>query len=294
MGTCRDDGQWATLACILEATAPKPGNVHPQAGFSDMSFVDMIAAAVAIGPTFRHPRSLGVGRLVLSAVEAMTRAVGKNTQLGSILLLAPLACTSPTLPLKIEDTLEQLTELDSQFVYQAIRLASPGGLGRVSRHDVHDQPPRRLLDAMELSSEVDLVARQYVNNFAEVRNSVIPWLQSGVAHGWCLLDTIVHVQMQVMATYPDSLIARKCGLPVALESQQRAQSVLGEGGPTEPNYVRALLDFDGWLRADGHRRNPGTTADLIAAGLFATLRAGHVELCAASSPASRLTGYERS
>ena len=38
--------------------------------------------------------------------------------------------------------------------------------------------------------------------------------------------------------------------------------------------VREFREFDAWLRADGHRRNPGTTADLIAASLFAAFRDG--------------------
>ncbi len=36
----------------------------------------------------------------------------------------------------------------------------------------------------------------------------------------------------------------------------------------EESYDEALADLDFWLRADGHQRIPGTTADLIAAGLF--------------------------
>ena len=243
----------------------------------------MVTASVAFGPAFGVGPPLSVGNLVLAAVDAMIRAVGKNTHLGSILLLAPLACTPPTEPLRIERTLERLTELDAQLVYQAIRLANPSGLGRVARHDVHGRPPRRLQAAMEMTAEYDSVARQYVTDFEDVRNSVIPWLQSGMARGWTLLDTIVYVQMQLMATFPDGLIFRKCGLPLALESQQRAQAVLDSGLPLEPGYERSLREFDVWLRTDGHRRNPGTTADLIAAGLFGGLRTGQLVLTTETS-----------
>lgn len=275
-----DDGQWATLSCILEATAPKPGNVHPQASFADLSFADMVTASIAIGPTFRQGLSRGVGSLVLSAVEAMIQAVGKNTQLGSILLLAPIAHTPPTMPFQIAQTLDGMQELDSRLVYQAIRLAHPGGLGRVPRYDVNSPAPARLRDAMELAAETDLVARQYVNNFTDVLGRVVPWLQSGLDRGWQILDTIIQVQMQLMATFPDSLIRRKCGQPVARESQLRAQAVLASGLPGESPYQDALGEFDRWLRADGHRRNPGTTADLIAGGLFAGMRTGQIVLTA--------------
>ena len=79
-----------------------------------------------------------------------------------------------------------------------------------------------------------------------------------------------------MANYPDSLIRRKCGLEIAQEASQRAADVMIAGRPREPAYDHALADFDRWLRADGHRRNPGTTADLIAAGLFVLLREGRL------------------
>ena len=43
-------GQCAALACIIEATAPKPGNVHRGADFEEMSYADFCASAVAIAP----------------------------------------------------------------------------------------------------------------------------------------------------------------------------------------------------------------------------------------------------
>ena len=80
-----------------------------------------------------------------------------------------------------------------------------------------------------------------------------------------------------MATFPDSLIGRKCGLPIARESQQRAEAVLACGNPTTASYQQAASELDNWLRADGHRRNPGTTADMIGAALFIGLRHGTID-----------------
>ncbi|RLS43832.1 MAG: hypothetical protein DWH81_01915, partial [Planctomycetota bacterium] len=51
---------------------------------------------------------------------------------------------------------------------------------------------------------------------------------------------------------------------------------LTSGWPDKPDGLTALREFDIWLRADAHRRNPGTTADAIAATLFAGLRDGQV------------------
>ena len=38
-------GLCAQLACVLEATARKPGNVHRFADFDDVSYLDFVTAA---------------------------------------------------------------------------------------------------------------------------------------------------------------------------------------------------------------------------------------------------------
>jgi triphosphoribosyl-dephospho-CoA synthase len=81
-----------------------------------------------------------------------------------------------------------------------------------------------------------------------------------------------------MSEFPDSLIARKCGEAVARQSAALAAAALAAGQPSDADYLRAVADLDFWLRADGHRRNPGTTADLLAAGLFASLLSGVIQL----------------
>ena len=84
----------------------------------------------------------------------------------------------------------------------------------------------------------------------------------------------MRVYLELLSEYPDSLIARRRGIEVAHKAAALARDVLAAGEPGNEAYEEALADFDFWLRADGHRRNPGTTADLIAAGLFAALREG--------------------
>ena len=105
-----------------------------------------------------------------------------------------------------------------------------------------------------------------------------PALIQGPGRGWPLADTIIHTQVQVMSRYADSLIARKCGAETAHEASLRAARVLDCGQPGDSSYLQAVSDFDFWLRSDHHRRNPGTTADLMAAGLFVALREGLLTL----------------
>src|SRR3954447_24524245 len=81
----------AQLACVLEASAEKPGNITPRHDFADTSYEDMLGSAIALGPELARAADRGVGATVLAAVEATRRVAGANTNLGIALLLAPLA-----------------------------------------------------------------------------------------------------------------------------------------------------------------------------------------------------------
>jgi triphosphoribosyl-dephospho-CoA synthase len=105
-----------------------------------------------------------------------------------------------------------------------------------------------------------------------VLDELVPALVAGRESGWSLTEAIVHAHVRLMSEQHDSLIARKCGGETARRASALAGSVLAAGGPGDEPYYEALADFDFWLRADGNRRNPGTTADLVAAALFAALR----------------------
>ena len=120
------------------------------------------------------------------------------------------------------------------------------------------------------------MARQYVTQFATVLDEVVPALRDGCDRGWPLAEAIVHTQIQLLSRHGDSLIARKCGVEVSREAAARAAQVLDCGVPADEDYQTALAELDFWLRCDQHRRNPGTTADLIAAGLFVMLRDGEL------------------
>jgi triphosphoribosyl-dephospho-CoA synthase len=125
---------------------------------------------------------------------------------------------------------------------------------------------------MALAQDRDLIARQYVDGFAVVFDEVGPAILSGLERTGCLEGGIIHAHLATMAKHPDSLIGRKLGAEVARESASRAAAVLAAGWPHSDAGRKAIDEFDEWLRGDGNRRNPGTTADLIAAGLFVLLR----------------------
>ena len=269
-------GQCATLACLLEVSSPKPGNVHRTADFEDLTLTDFLVSAACIAPAMQAAEDRGVGNTVLDAIRATRNQTGRNTNLGTVLLLAPLAAVPRHVSLLsgVNTVLQTLTPDDARCVYEAIRIARPGGMGTVERMDIHDHPPTDLLEAMRAAADRDLVARQYVDGFSLVLRQVAPDLIEGRKQGWSLTESIVRAHVRLLSEHPDSLIARKCGQRVAGETAARAAAALDAGPPGDPAYHGALADLDFWMRSDGHRRNPGTTADLIAAGMFVALREG--------------------
>jgi len=268
-------GACVTLSCIWEATAPKPGNVYRGADFEDVSYADFLTSAAVVGPVLEKAAEQGIGRTVLEAVGATRSAVDTNTNLGTVLLLTPLAAVPFEIPLAegISAVLAELGIEDTQYVFEAIRFAQPGGLGHVDQANVQDAevPSISLVEAMRLAAEYDLVARQFVNGFEQVF-FIAGHLAAGVVRGWGLADAIVYGFLQLLAEHPDSLIRRKRGKAVAQQASTRAAAVLAQGEPGQNTYADAVAEFDFWLRGDGHQRNPGTSADFVAAGLFVLLR----------------------
>ena len=292
----------ASLACLLEVSAPKVGNVHRGADFEDLCLNDFLISATIIGDTLQHLEHRTTGELILKTIQQTQLLVGTNTNLGISLLLVPLTQAATLARFEqtrlnethIQTVLSKLTSKDGQQVFEAIRTANPGGLQSSDQWDVEQtNQPVDLLAAMKLASPRDLVARQYANQFADVRELVAPLILEGHRRTGRLDWGIVYAQLGVLARHPDSLIARKCGLQLAQEASDRAGQIFEPVSQiSSPWSERQLEDFfdlvaelDFWLRSDGHRRNPGTTADLIAAGLFVTLVNEELNPPFASAPA---------
>lgn len=273
-----DIARAATQACLMEVSAPKVGNVHRGADFEDLTFYDFVLAAAAIAKPISSARQTGVGAAALEAIQATRQCVSSNVNLGIVLLLAPMAAADPLRPLDEEslgEVLRALTPADAQAVYQAIRTADPGGLGKAEAMDVADAPPANLLEAMAAAQERDMIAAQYVSDFAYVTGGLADRLLANCRR-WGWPRGIVHTQLHELAAHHDTLILRKCGEQVAETARLRAAAVLDCGPPDRDEYHEATADLDFWLRSDGHRRNPGAIADLLAGSLFVLLRDGRM------------------
>lgn len=305
MAVCVDDWQRSDLtlaeavelACLLEATAPKAGNVHPATSFTDMNYQHFVASAAALASVIGEvDRRQTVGQLILASVEETQEAVGRNTNLGSILLFGPLVKAKvegakvqslDQLRGNVQQVLHELSAQDSADVYQAIVESSPGGMGEQPENDIRSSAPDNLIDAMAQVAEFDAVARQYTNGFADCFERLLLWLQASLSAVGNLpapdriLEAICWTQLRWLAHEPDGLIHRKVGADRAREVQRRAKATLadlrGGRGYESSSHIPATLplsnkesynEFDRYLRSDGNRLNPGTTADLIAATLL--------------------------
>jgi triphosphoribosyl-dephospho-CoA synthase len=226
-------GFCAQAACLLEVTARKPGNVHRFRDFDDATLIDFLLSAAAIGPLMETARGRRVGETVLAAVRATRRVTRGNTNLGIILLLAPLAAVPREDELRagVERVLAGLDREDARLVYQAIREAAPGGLGEVSEQDVRAEPTLSLREVMALAAERDLVARQYADGFRAIFDDGVHVLRDALALVQELETAIVECHLHLMATFPDTLIARKRGMAEAAEAAARARDVLRAGWP---------------------------------------------------------------
>jgi len=292
-------GWFVAAASVLESAAAKPGNVHPAAGFADLRHDDFLTAAYAIAEPFQtlgasiaeqpaHGESgpmasFTLGSVILTAVEAATAATRSNANLGIVLATAPLAAAVQPSRDGVREVLASLDKGDAALIWRAIRLAKPGGLGRVADHDLADPPPPCILEAMRLARDRDAIAELWADDFRPLfethpeRPGMVTLLEQAVLSGLPLGAAIQDAFLRHLAHHPDTLVARRHGHDIAVDLSQQAAALL-----TLPNSQRAdAVDaFDRRLRAgrwsDGQQRplNPGTTADLVAAGLFVLLRRG--------------------
>ncbi len=272
-------GAAAQLACLLEVSADKPGNVTPTHAFHDMSYEDFLRGAVALGPELARAGERSAGETILAAIRATRRWTRANTNLGIVLLFAPLARAALTgldgLRDNLAATLRGLTVEDARFTYAAIRLAAPGGLEAEVEHDVRAEPTITLGEAMVSAAHRDSVAAEYGSDYAITFERGLPALQASLARGINTGQAVVQTYLELLAAVPDTLIARKRGVAAAQAVSNQAVQVLAAGGVFTAEGRQALAELDIYLRGQANNSlNPGTTADLVAAALFVALLEG--------------------
>lgn len=257
-------------ACRQEIEALKPGNVHLFADGHRMSTGQFLDSARVSAIPLTDP-GLPVGRRILEAVRATRAAVSTNTNLGILLLSAPIARAAEMdgdIGKNLATVLQSMTMDDARAVFEAIVLAAPGGLGSADTHDVRDAPAAPLLDAMREASERDMIARQYVTAFKDIFDIGLAAYDAALAKDEEGMWPTVFAYMAFLTALADSHVARKYGTATADTVRQEAVAVKTslDAISDETERIRLLMDFDASLK----RRdiNPGTSADLTVACLL--------------------------
>lgn len=260
--------------CELDVKALKPGNVSIDSPGHGMAAADFLASAEAIAEPITAP-GLGVGERIYSAVAATQCAVDCNTNLGIVMLLAPIiqatelaAHNDASLELNLVDVLSNLSQADADWTYRAIRLAKPGGMGTSAKHDIAEPPTVTLLQAMQEAAERDQIARLYATGYEWLLQSGVPvWreaLRRWASEEWATTA----VFLNYLAQENDSLISRKFGLEASRhvsDAANRHCHAMNQVG--DPSQVHAeLTEWDRELKREG--LNPGTTADITVATVF--------------------------
>lgn len=261
---------------LAEINALKPGNVHRYADGHDMQLSDFELSAKLVSPILCD-ESLAIGKRILKSVEITMEKVGCNTNLGMILLFAPLIIAAKQnksdlkslhLSSRLAKVIESLNQDDAEDVFNAIAYANPGGLGKQKQHDVNQKPSISIQKAMEISKTWDRIAYQYTTNFEDLFLLGYQWIRDGIRR-WNRLDwAIVLCYLNFLSRYGDSHIARKYGLVSAEIIRKKTVNIarrLGESKAPEAMQDE-LMKFDSELKAAGI--NPGTTADLTAASIL--------------------------
>ena len=263
-------------ACMAELQALKPGNVHIFSDGHGMTIHDFIKSAEASAAVIAQP-NLSIGERIYYAVEATQKAVGLNTNLGVILLCAPLidaalnGDSTLTLSQNLTHTLSQLNVQDAVLAAKAIVIASPAGLGKTAQHDVNETPNESLLALMCFSADKDRIAWQYTHSYQDIfefglqryNQSMIRWQNPAWA--------ATALYLGFLARNLDTHIVRKYDETLAADVMTEAQGFEANFLAAEnPKLVqKKLLDWDASLKK--RNINPGTSADLTVATLLTAL-----------------------
>lgn len=267
-------------ACHADVASAKPGNVSVGAPAHGMTARDFLRSArLSSAPISRL--GLGIGERVLQAVRATRAAVGCNTNLGIVLLCAPLLHAwqhgeaAMDLRTALRRSLRELDVHDAGCAFEAIALAAPAGLGSSPRHDVREPARVSLLQAMREAAPRDQVAAQYAEDYAAVFEIGVPALRAQRARRGGESAAVALTYLDFLCAFEDSHVARKHGEACARELREQARHCRRE--------IAACADWAAarlWLQRldrDCRRRgiNPGTSADLtVAAWLAERLGAG--------------------
>ena len=260
------------FACRKDIELIKPGNVNIKSPHSDTKAEDYLESSLLSSKElFKTDYSLG--ERILNSIKITRSKVKTNTNLGIILLCAPIihACiyfNNLTLREGIKKTLSTSTVKDTQDLCMAINISAPGGLGTREIYDTASKPTVSILEIMNHSASYDRISYQYSHDYSDIFDFIIPRLVFLNKKHNSLDISLSLMFMEILAKIPDSHISRKFDDKIAKKTSNNASDLLKIlDREYSPDYlVDRLNNLDYEYKKKGI--NPGTTADLLVASLM--------------------------
>jgi len=268
------------IACVLEVSSFKPGNVHRYRDFSDIKYHHFLTSGIAFGDVIYKAAqdSKNIGKYIKMAVIQSRRWSPSNANLGIIMLHVPIAMgagnidnfDSSKLRKEMIRLSKNTTVEDSLNVYDAISIAMPNLNPPKRGPDVKEEDAKKrlieenltLYHVFKISSEWDNISKEWTEGFKisfEGYELLKNYYLEERDINWAITKTYIHL----LSKYPDTLIARKNNLEISKEVSKIAMEIRNNGYKKED-----IEKFDSYLSKDGNRLNPGTTADIVAASLM--------------------------
>ncbi|MGZ7116167.1 MAG: triphosphoribosyl-dephospho-CoA synthase [Methanobacterium sp.] len=283
----------AQIASVLEVSGhPKPGNVHRTQDFDDMIYEDFLISGIVIGDLMKKAAERGkkykddfslhkirLGEIIKESVLETDRWIGNNTNLGIIILLAPLSAAAGMssdiheLRRNTERIMKATTSKDAVNLYDAINAADAGGMGEQEELDVADTEARgkiikediSMFKVLEMSAKWDLLSKELTTGMPITFETGFPTFKE-IKATYGLNKATVQTFLTILAQYPDTLISRKYGIDTARIISADADSILQNGGILNSQGELLIRQFDTQLLKN--KFNPGTTADITAASIM--------------------------
>ena len=260
------------FACRKDIELIKPGNVNIKSPHSDTNAEDYLESSLLSSKELFKP-DYSLGERILNSIKITRSKIKTNTNLGIILLCAPIihACiyfNNLTMREGIKKTLSSSTVKDTQDLCMAINISAPGGLGTREIYDTASKPTVNILEIMNHSACYDRISYQYSHNYSDIFDFIIPRLVFLNKKHNSLDISLSLMFMEILAKIPDSHISRKFDDKIAKKTSNNASDLLKIlDREYSPDYLADRLNnLDYEYKKKGI--NPGTTADLLVASLM--------------------------
>ncbi|NKQ38258.1 MAG: fumarate hydratase [Methanosarcinales archaeon] len=303
----------AQLAMVLEVSAhPKPGNVDRTDDYKDTKYEHFLASSISIYDVIKDASQNDrfIGKSINNAVDLSTSwQNGGNTHFGAFILLIPIAMASGNL-IKREELFSikefQRGVLIKDILLNAHEIVKKTDIGdaiefykaftsievkvnTVKEFDLKQsdsiislsEKNMSLYDLMEISKGYDMIANEWVNGFnkcAECAKIIIDGMgQMGIFKKYNLNinEVIVYTFLFILANNRDTFIQTKFDIETADFVSNQALNIITKLHENKFDFdstYPSIQKFDDELLFK--KINPGSTADIVIAGLFIALMKG--------------------